>query len=273
MKNLVTYLILIALLISGTACTHFRQIQKSTDWKVKYDAALKYYQKKDYYRCGTLLEDIIPIIRGTEEAEYANFIQAYTYYYQKQYILSSHYFKTFTEVYGRSQYIEEAYYMYAQSLYLQSPEPTLDQKNTYEALTALQQFLNKYPYSKYAEESEAKIHELQVKLETKAYLNAKLYYKLRLYKAALVTFKNFEYDYPDSKYNEEIAFMAIETAHELAINSIYNKQEERFRNTVELYQKFVDKYENSKYQKDVERFYSDSIEHLTTFGDQNKNNN
>lgn len=272
MSRIAKNIALITLLLASVACTKFRKIQKSSDWKVKYEAALKYYDEKDYFRSNTLLEEILPIIRGTEEAEYANFIYAYTYYYQKQYILSAHYFNLFTEVYGRSEYVEEAAFMNAKSLYLQSPEPTLDQTSTYEALTALQQFLNKYPYSKYAEEADAKIHELQVKLETKAYQNARLYYKLRRYKAALIAFDNFQYDYPDSKYNEEIAFLAIETAHELASVSIRSKQEERYKNTVELYQKFVDRYPDSKYIKEAEKFFEDSIKQLTTFADQNKKN-
>lgn len=254
------------------SCSKFRKIQKSGDWKVKYEAALEYYEKKDYYHSNVLLEEIIPIIRGTEEAEKANFIYAYTYYYQQQYILSAHYFKLFTEVYGRSDYVEEAAYMHAHSLYNQSPQPSLDQTSTYEAIAALQSFLNKYPYSKYEEEADNQIDELQVKLEEKAYESAKLYYQLRRYKAALVAFENFQYDFPDSKFNEEIAWLRVETAHNLASVSIRSKQQERFQTTVDLYEKFVDKYPNSKYLKQAERIYEDSIEQLTIFADQNNQN-
>jgi outer membrane protein assembly factor BamD len=258
--------------LSAMSCSKFRKIQKSGDWKVKYEAALEYYEKKDYYHSNVLLEEIIPIIRGTEEAEKANFIYAYTYYYQQQYILSAHYFKLFTEVYGRSDYVEEAAYMHAHSLYNQSPQPSLDQTSTYEAIAALQSFLNKYPYSKYEEEADNQIDELQVKLEEKAYESAKLYYQLRRYKAALVAFENFQYDFPDSKFNEEIAWLRVETAHNLASVSIRSKQQERFQTTVDLYEKFVDKYPNSKYLKQAERIYEDSIEQLTIFADQNNQN-
>ena len=272
LKNVANTGLIIILLLSSIACTKFRKIQKSGDWKVKYEAALEYYEEKDYYRSNVLLEEILPIIRGTKEAETANFIYAYTYYYQGQYILSAHYFKLFTEVYGRSEFVEEARYMNAYSLYKQSPEASLDQTSTYEAIAALQSFLNRYPNSQYADESEKLIAELQVKLERKAYDNAKLYHQLRRYKAAIVAFDNFQYDYPDSKFNEEIAFLAIETAYDLAEVSIRSKQEERYRNTVDRYQKFVDKYPNSKFIKDAEEYYANSIEQLTIFADQNKKN-
>ena len=267
-----TYPLLIIIIIIGSGCSKFRKIQKSSDWKVKYEAAIKYYEDKDYYRSNLLLEEILPIIRGTQVAEKANFIYPYTYFHQDQFILSSHYFKTFTEVYARSEYAEEAFYMYAYSMYEQSPQPSLDQTSTYEAIAALQSFLNKYPASKYAEKADDLIDELQIKLETKAYENAKLYHKLRRYKSSLIAAKNFQLDYPDSKYNEEIGFLGIETAFELAKVSIPSKQEERFRNTIELYQKYVDKYPNSKYIKIAEKYFADSTEQLTIFADQNKKN-
>lgn len=256
---------LLIFIILGSGCSKFRKIQKSDDWKVKYEAALKYYEEKDYFRSNVLLEEIIPIIRGTQEAEKANFIYPYTYFHQGQFILSSHYFKTFIEVYGRSEHAEESSYMYAYSMYMQSPVASLDQTSTYEAITALQNFLNKYPASKYSSEADKLIDELQVKLETKAYETAKLYYRLRRYKSAVIAMENFRFDFPDSRFNEELAYLAIETSFDLAQASVPSKQEERFRKTIDQYQKFVDKYPNSKYLKDAEKYFVGSTKQLTTF--------
>ncbi|NQZ75745.1 MAG: outer membrane protein assembly factor BamD, partial [Ekhidna sp.] len=111
--------LLIALAVSIVGCSKFRKIQKSGDWKTKYDAALEYYEEEDYHRTTLLLEDILPIIRGTEEAELGNFYLSYSYFHQKQYILSAHHFNEFVKIYGRSEYALEATYMHAYSLYLQ----------------------------------------------------------------------------------------------------------------------------------------------------------
>ncbi len=270
MKLVLKNFVLLLLLVTAVSCSKFRKIQKSTDWKVKYAAALDYYEAKDYFRSNALLEDIIPIIRGTEEAEKANFIYAYTYFYQDQFILSAHYFKLFTDIYGRSEYVEEAAYMNAYSLYKQSPQSSLDQTSTYEALAALQNFLNKYPNSKYAKDGDALIDELQRKLESKAYENAKLYHNLQRYKAALIAIKNFQYDYPDSKYREELTFLGVETAYQLAEVSIATVQEERYQKVLELYETFIDRYPNSKFVKQAEDYYADSIEQLAIFADRNK---
>ncbi|MEQ9465837.1 MAG: outer membrane protein assembly factor BamD [Ekhidna sp.] len=247
----------------------FRKIQKSGDWKVKYEAALAYYEEEDYHRAIILFEDILPIIRGTQEAELGNFYLAYSYYYQKQYILSAHHFDEFVKIYGRSEYAMEAAYMHAYSLYLQSPDYQLDQTVTYEAVAAMQNFLNKYPYSDYAPESDRIIDEMQEKLEKKAYEQCKLYYKLRRYKAALVVYDNFADDFPDSDYNEHVSYLRIETSHDYAKESIRSRQEERYKTAVDYYLAFIDKYPNSKYLKDAEKIYADSIEEITKFADSN----
>ena len=238
---------------------------KSADWKTKYDAAIEYYNAEDYKRATELFEDILPIIRGTAEAEQGNFYIAYCYYHQQQYVLSAYHFQEFVNIYGRSEFVLEATYMHAYSLYLQSPDYQLDQTSTYEAIAAMQNFINNYPTSEYAQEADKTIDAMQVKLERKAYETCKLYYKLRRYKSGLVVYENFKNDFPDSKFNEEVAFLNIETSYDLARQSIYSKQEERFKETISFYTEFVDKYPNSEYLKVAEKIYADSIKEITKF--------
>lgn len=262
-------LFLLIMTVSIVGCSKFRKIQKSGDWKTKYEAALAYYEEEDYHRTIILLEDILPIIRGTEEAELGNFYLAYSYFHQKQYILAAHHFDEFVKIYGRSEYVMEAAYMHAYSLYLQSPDYQLDQTVTYEAIAAMQNFINRYSSSEYAPEADRIIDDMQEKLEKKAYEQCRLYYKLRRYKSALVVYDNFADDFPDSEYNEEISYLKIETSYDLAKESISTKQEERYRETVDRYLAFIDKYPNSKFLKDAEKIYADCIEEITKFADSN----
>jgi len=270
MRGIRLYLLLL-LAISAVSCSKFRKIQKSGDWKVKYDAAIEYYEKEDYHRATLLFEDILPIIRGTAEAELGNFYLAYSYYHQKQYILSAHHFQEFVKIYGRSEYVMEAAYMHAYSLYLQSPDYQLDQTVTYEAIAAMQNFINKYPSSEYAPDADRIIDDMQEKLEKKAYEHCKLYYKLRsfrtTYTSALTVYDNFKVDYPDSEYQEEVAFLRIKTLFEYASESISSKQEERYQDTLDAYLAFIDKYPNSEYLKEAEKIYAESIEEITKFAD------
>lgn len=271
-KKVLPLFFILFLLVLTISCSKFRKIQKSDDWKVKYEAAINYYERGergDYYKAAVLFEEILPVIRGSKEAEQAQFYYAYAHYYQKQYILSAHYFKTFMETYSRSERAEEAMFMYAYSLYLTSPVIDLDQTSTYEAIQALQDFINKYPQSEYRERATNIIDSLQVKLEKKAYDNAKLYYKLGRYQAAIVAFDNFQYDYPDSELVEEIMFLKVETQYNYANESIRAKQKERFQEVISFYQEFVDDYPESEYIKEAENFYDDSLEMVAKLNNDN----
>jgi outer membrane protein assembly factor BamD len=156
---------------------------------------LKYYERKDYYRSVILFDQIRPYLRGTAEAEQVEFYYAYAHYYQKQYLLASHYFKNFHDTYNRSEFAEEAFYMYGYSLYRQSPIYNLDQSSTVEAITAVQTFLNRYPRSEFREDAVKIQVELRQKLEKKAYENAKLYVQLNSLNSALIALDNFRKDF------------------------------------------------------------------------------
>ncbi len=251
------------------SCSKYQKLRKSTDWQPKYEAAMKYYEKKDFARATALFEDILPIIRGTKEAESANFYYAYAHYYQDLFILSSHYFETFLEVYSRSELAIEANYMYGYSLYMQSPEFNLDQSPSNQAINVMQNFINQYPTSKFAENAGQIVNELELKLEKKEFENAKLYYKLQKYEAAMVTLENFIKEFPGSTFQEEAFFLTIQTAHDYALASIISLQNERYKSCVDKYQIFIDKYPNSHFLKDAEKYYANSTDFLTKFALQN----
>ncbi|MEQ8425471.1 MAG: outer membrane protein assembly factor BamD, partial [Cyclobacteriaceae bacterium] len=99
----------------------------------------------------------------------------------------------------------------------------------------------------------------QQKLERKNYENAKLYLKLRRYKAAIIAFDSFRQSFPDSKFLEEVAFLRVESQFKLADQSLPNLQEERFQTVLEYYTELIDSYPSSQYLRDAEKFYSESL--------------
>jgi outer membrane protein assembly factor BamD len=246
----------IALVILVASCSKFRQIQKSEDWRVRYEAGLNYYAKKDYYHASILFEDILPIVRGLPEGEKVEFYLAYCQYNEKTYLLASNQFKTFYETYGRSQLAEEAHFMYAYSLYTSAPGTNLDQSEGIEAMDAMQVFLNKYPDSKFRDRAADVITISHNKLEEKAFFNARQYLKLRSYQAAIISFDNFRKNFPDSKYLEEIAYLKVVSQYQFADKSFPSLQPKRFKVVVDFYQELVDSYPESKYLKEAEKMYT-----------------
>jgi len=256
-----TFLVLIAVLASS--CSKFRKIEKNPDWRVKYEAGLNYYEKKEYYKASVLFEQIMPVVRGLPEGEKVQFYMAYCQYYQKLYLMSSHQFRLFYQTYGRSNMAEESQFMYAYSLYMAAPPANLDQSSSVEAMNAMQLFLNRYPYSSFRDEAIKVIDISQAKLEQKGFENAKQYYKIGMYKAAIIAFDNFKSDFPDSNFNEEAAYYKMLSQYELALESITSRQKERFNNVVELYLSFVDTYPKSNLLKEAEKLYIESLNRIT----------
>jgi outer membrane protein assembly factor BamD len=250
-----------------SSCSPFSKLQKSGTDDQKYKGAVQYYKKSDWYRAGLLFEELIPTLKGSTESEMAQFYYAYTQYHQQQYLLSATLFKKFYETFARSDYAQEAMYMYAFSLYKDTPAFNLDQSNTLTATSALQDFVNAYPESQYKDECTRMILDLRKKLERKAYEKAKLYYKtsgfnIASYKSSVISIDNFQKEFPDSEYNEELAFLKVDAEFSLAQNSLETKQKERYEEAMKYHQAFVDKYPNSRFLKQSERMFETSQKEL-----------
>jgi outer membrane protein assembly factor BamD len=266
-KNLVLYFALGSLAIFSSSChKEFTKLQKSGTVEQKYKAAIKYYNDADYYYAGLLFEEISPLLKGDSTAEKTQFYNAYCNYYQSQYQLSSYLFKNFYATYANSPYAEEAFYMYAYSMFKDSPTFNLDQTSTLTAIDALQTFINTFPNSKYADNCTQNLRDLRTRLEKKAYEKAKLYYKtsnvgypgLANYKAAVITIDNFSKEFPDSPYNMELRYLQIISQYTLADNSIFSKQKERFEKAITLYESFKDKYPTTTYDNELADIYGKS---------------
>jgi outer membrane protein assembly factor BamD len=90
---------------------------------------------------------------------------------------------------------------------------------------------------------------------------------LRIYKSALTAFENFRKDFPDSKFNEEVSFLKIETQFDFAEKSLYRKQKERYSSVKVFYESFIDTYPSSEFLEIAEKYYAISIDKLSKFAD------
>lgn len=245
-----------------SSCSKFQKVRRDPNLRVQLDAAYQYYEEQDYYRASLIFQDLIPIYRGRPEAQKMQFTFAYCYYYEQDYLLASHYFRTFFDTYRRSERAEEALFRSAQSLCFDAPATNLDQSSTKEAIQALQGFINLFPTSEYAQEAMELLDQQQRKLERKAFDNAALYEQVRMYEAAMISFDNFENDYPDSDLREEAHYLKTRAAYQYALGSALHKQEERYRKTIRLQEEFVDKYAESEYRRELENIHASSLRAL-----------
>ncbi|RAJ99816.1 Beta-barrel assembly machine subunit BamD [Larkinella arboricola] len=265
----------VALLMFFASCSPFQKLQKTGTDEQKYQAAVAYFKKGEFYKAGLLFEELIPILKGSTESEMAQFYRAHCEYQQQNYQLSAFHFKQFYETFARSDYAHEAMYFYALSLYKDSPNYNLDQSNTLTAMAALQDFINANPQSPFRQECTQYITDLRNKLELKAYDKAKLYYKtsaanIANYRSSVVSITNFLREYPDSKFNQELAYLRVDAQYNLAKNSFADKLKERHQEVVTYYLALVDKFPQSPDIKKAERMYEDSRKELEKIAEQEK---
>ncbi|MFN3801782.1 outer membrane protein assembly factor BamD [Belliella pelovolcani] len=261
MKKSLFYIFTLSLILSISACGKFYKLEKSTNWEELYDAANSYYEKGEYNKAIILYDRVLPVIRGSERAELADFNYAYSHFRTKRYIEAAGYFNTFYQTYSRSPMAEEAMFMNAYSLYLDAPDFNLDQKSSRDAVNAIQIFINKFPESDSYERAMGMIDDLQRRFEEKAYQESMMYYRLteglfpgEFYKACIINFQNFAKNYPDSKHNEELSFRLVEVAYNYAERSVFDKKEDRLKDSARFAEQFKRKYPQSKYLGQVETY-------------------
>ncbi len=256
-KHLIVSALLICLMISVSGCkSQFDKLLASNNTAKKYQEALRLYNKKDYTKASLLFDNLMTKYKGMAEAEDLAYYYAYTNYYLRDYITARYQFKIFADTYPGSDKAEECRFMSAYCFYMDSPNETLDQTNTIKAIEALQLFINLYPNGERVAEASKLITDLRDKLETKSFLNAKLYLDIgatdiTYYRASVIAFKNCLRDYPDTKYAEEIEYLVIKAQYLYAKNSLDVRQPERFTEAIALYNEFIQDYPNSKYVSDA----------------------
>lgn len=247
---------------NGYAITKFNKLVKSGDAEAKYAAAVKYFDNKSYDKALILLEELMTVYRGTSKIEEVHYYYAYCNYNLEDYIIAGYQFRNFVKNFPNSKHVEFCSYMNAYCFYLNSPEYSLEQVDTYLAIKEFQRFTNQYPKSEKIAECNEILDKLREKLERKSYESAMLYYNMSNYKSAIAAFAIHLKDFTDSKHEEELNFLTIKSYYLLAVNSIESKKQERFKAAIDSYIKFIDKYPKSKYIKEGENIYTISLDNL-----------
>lgn len=259
-KRLVIWVSALLFSLGMVGCkSKFEKLRAGNDNVAKYREAINLYNNKKYSKALILFEDLSNKYRGRPENEELLYYFAYTSYRLRDYTSARFHFKNFTDQYPQSARSEECRFMGAYCYYLESPTYSLDQENTLKAIESLQLFINLYPKSDRAEEAARFIQDLRDKLEHKSYANARLYLDVGDYKAAVIAFQNSLQDYPDTKYAEEMEYLAIRAQYLYARNSMLKSQEGRYNETISFADDFVDNFPESKYQKAVEGLKKDAL--------------
>jgi outer membrane protein assembly factor BamD len=263
MKLKITGISILAFLF--ISCGEYNAVLKNPDLTVKFDYAKKYFDQGKYGKAATLLEEVVQMSRTTSRGEEGMYLLAQSYYRMKDYATASEYFHSYYTAYPRGEYAELARYYSAYGLYLESPDPRLDQSDTYKAMQQFQDYIETYPQSERKEEAESVMFELQEKLAYKELMASRLYYNLGNYLiysfsggnylSCVITAQNAIRTYPFSKYREELMSLIFKSKYEMAVQSVEEKKEFRYRDVVDEYFSYSNEFPEGKYMKEIKKMY------------------
>ncbi len=250
--------ILLMMTVFLTGCGEYQKLLKSRDPEEKYQAALRYFNDKQYVKSQTLLDDVSSYYKGTERSEDILAYLARSYMGQKSYESATDYYQAYVRNYPKGKYAAEAYFQVGHCRYLDAPDARLDQEITVKAIEAFTQFVELYPESPYAEQAYREMSELYDKLAYKELKSAELYYNLGTYlgnnyESCEIVSKNALKNYPSNKYQEDFNWYILQAKYQQMINSFEEKKLERARDAQDEYYNFITEYPNSKHRKEADK--------------------
>ena len=236
----------------------FEKVRASGDAQFILVKANEYFDKAQYLKAQTLYEQILTSFRGKAESEGMYFNYAQTHFELGNFILAAFYYESFTTNFASSPRVQDAAFKAAYCNFLLSPDASLDQESTLNAIEKFEEYANRYPDSDRIPEINRNIDAMRRKLEHKAFKTCKLYYDMKLYTSANRSFKNLLLEFPETQKADEIKYLIIKSSYLMAKNSVLSKQEERYEEVMKDYTTYKSKIMKSKYSNEISAMIKES---------------
>lgn len=239
-----------------SSCGKYDKLLKSNDNELKYKEAKAYYESGHYLKAYSLLENVAGYYKGTKESHEVLFLIAESYRKNEDYLVANNYYKTYVKSFPTGSHYEESWFRAGEVLYELSPDPKLDQTETYAALEELEEYTQLFPGGQFSGRADSLITELRTKLATKAYLSAKLYYNLgnylgNNYQAAVITAQNALKDYPETVLKDDFMYLILRSKYDLARKSVTSKKVDRYTDVIDEYYNYSGEFPQGKHIKDA----------------------
>jgi outer membrane protein assembly factor BamD len=244
-------LFVLGLSILFCSCSEYQRVLKDEDISAKFKMGTELYENGKFDKANRIFLQIVPKYRGKPQAEKLMYMHSKAYYETEDFYTANYKMEQFVESYPKSERIDEIAFLGAESYYYLAPSFSKDQTETNDAIEKLQEFINRFPESKYFEKANSLVQELDLRLERKAYEIALHYNKTgpfhRDYNSAITAFNNFLDSYPGSVFKEDALFYKFDSAYKLAINSVERKKDERTEKALKYYRGLIRNFPQTKY--------------------------
>jgi len=252
----------------------YNRLLKSTDYKLMYREGLRYYNKtkrgKDYNsmanyrRSQTLFNAVLRSVtfNGTPQADSLYYYYGCSLYYAQDFQAAQEAFDSFRRQFGMSPFVEDAEYRYAMSFYAMAPDPKHDQSITRAAIGSISEYVGRYPDTEHRQACDDALTDLRRRLYTKSYENARLYYNIGQYRAAVRALTNAIAEFPLSPFREELMYLATRSSWMLARNSIPGLMTDRYMSMMDNYYNLISEFPETRHLREVEQMRDEARKHI-----------
>lgn len=174
----------------------------------EFERAMSFFEKKKYNTAVQAFERILFYHPSSEYVDDAQYWLGRTYFEMKNYDQAVSEFDYLIRNFSTSTFLEDAHFYRAKSYFLKAPSYTKEATELENAIGLFNQFLTKYPNSKYTDEIRELILSARNRLAKKEIENGKLYIKLGKPDAALLYFTYVHETYPETAAGSEAMYQA-----------------------------------------------------------------
>ncbi len=250
-QRVITYAFLAMLFLTTSCAGYYETARKSNDMDFKYEAAKNFFSEKKFKKASDIYEDLVLLSQGTPIEDTVNFYTGLSKYRYGDLIAAEASFDKFISEFPRSTFSEEARFLRIKCLFNSTYRYELDQTPTHKAMVVIGEFLYDNPQSRYYDECRDMLKTLQERIDRKSFEGAKLYYTMEDYLSAHTALKNVLKENADNIYREEILYYTTMASYKYAVNSIEEKQKERYMNFSDDYYNFVGEFPESEHLKEL----------------------
>jgi outer membrane protein assembly factor BamD len=196
----------------------------------EFERAMSLFERKKYDRAIEAFERILFYHPASEYVDDAQYWLGRTYLERKEYDQAIVEFDYLIRHFPNSSQLEETFFYRAKAHLLGSPDYQKDLSNLKKAIRAFDEFLTRFPNSKYTDDVRKEILTARNLLAKKELENGRLYEKLKEPQAALLYYEYIMNSYPETESAGEATYRAAQ------IHESNGRTEE----ALELYKELLD---------------------------------
>ena len=206
-------------------------------YKTRFDDGLSFFEDEKYVKASQEFNIIVERASHTDLGDDALFFLAESYFLNKDYDLALIEFEKLVSRMGFSPYIEKSRWRICETLMFLSPNYYHDQDSSQKAIAQIQDFLDDYPNSEHSKDADSLIAELRNRLAEKNMETGKLYFKLKAYDSAIVSYEIVINEYYDSSFVKKANWEVIRC---LVLQGKSTEANDYLKNIENTNQSFVD---------------------------------